>query len=222
MAQSLTLTAQSRGETGKGAARRLRREGHVPAVIYGTGRDPEALLVARPDLEKVLSEVGGSTVVELKIGKKKLQTLVREVQRHPTRLDVIHIDFLEIHAGEKFTVRSPIHLVGSPIGVRTQGGVLDQILRDLEIRVLPKDLPEYIEVDVNELHVGQSLHVRDIVVPNADVLEEPDATVCTVIAPRVEVEVPVAVEEEEELEEPELIRKPKGEEGEAEGTESED
>jgi large subunit ribosomal protein L25 len=212
MAQTNVLIAEKRSETGKGNARELRRGGQVPAVIYGHGRAPEALKVSRAELDKVLAVVGASTVVELKLGSKKLQTIVREVQRHPTRLNVLHVDFLEIHAGEKLTVHAPIKLVGSPEGVRNQGGVLDQVLRDVEIRVLPRNLPEFIELDVTQLTVGDSLHVSDIEVADAEILEDPDSTVCTVVPPRVEVEPVVVLEEEEEALEPELIRKPRAEE----------
>lgn len=213
MVQTNVLNAETRNETGKGIARALRRGDEIPAVIYGHGRAPEALKVSRAELEKVLAVAGASTVVELKLGGKKLKTLIREVQRHPTRLDVLHVDFLEIHAGEKLTVRAPIKLVGSPEGVRSQGGVLDQVLRDVEIRVLPSNLPEFIELDVTSLTVGHSLHVSDIKVPDAEILDDPDSTVCTVVPPRVEVEPVVVIEEEEEEAlEPELIRKPRAEE----------
>jgi large subunit ribosomal protein L25 len=213
MVQTNVLNAEKRNETGKGIARALRRGDEIPAVIYGHGRAPEALKVSRAELEKVLAVAGASTVVELKLGGKKIKTLIREVQRHPTRLDVLHVDFLEIHAGEKLTVRAPIKLVGSPEGVRSQGGVLDQVLRDVEIRVLPSRLPEFIELDVTSLTVGHSLHVSDIKVPDAEILDDPDSTVCTVVPPRVEIEPVVVIEEEEEEAlEPELIRKPRAEE----------
>ena len=213
MVQTNVLNAEKRNETGKGIARALRRGDEIPAVIYGHGRAPEALKVSRAELEKVLAVAGASTVVELKLGGKKLKTLIRGVQRHPTRLDVLHVDFLEIHAGEKLTVRAPIKLVGSPEGVRSQGGVLDQVLRDVEIRVLPSKLPEFIELDVTSLTVGHSLHVSDIKVPDAEILDDPDSTVCTVVPPRVEIEPVVVIEEEEEEAlEPELIRKPRPEE----------
>ena len=111
-------------------------------------------------------------------------------------------------------MRPPIRLVGTPDGVRNQGGVLDQILRELEIRVLPKDLPDHIEIDVTALTVGQSIHVSDIEVPDAEIMVDMDMTVCSVIAPRVEEEAETLVEEEEdETGEPELIRKTKDEEG---------
>jgi large subunit ribosomal protein L25 len=213
MVETLTLKAQRRSDTGKGVARKLRSDGQIPAVIYGHGRDPESLTITQAELDKVLSGSGGSIVLELKIGNKKTRALIREVQRHPTRLNVLHVDFLEVHAGELLTLKTPIRLIGSPEGVRNQGGVLDQIMRELEIRVFPRNLPEFVEVDVDALTVGHSIHVRDIEVLDAEVLDDPDATVCTVVAPRVEVEaVEVPEEEEEELLEPELIRKAKAEE----------
>ncbi len=214
MARDVVLNAEPRSERGTGAARHLRRNDRIPAVIYGSGRDTEPLTIARIDLENVMSDIRGeTTIIELKVGSKKsVQTLIREVQRHPTRLNVIHVDFLEIHAGEKITVGASIRLVGSPEGVRNQGGILDQIMRELQIRVLPKDLPEHIEVDVTELTVGRSIHVRDLSIPNAEILHDADDTVATIVAPRVEAEpVAVAEEAEEGAEEPELIRKPKAE-----------
>jgi len=212
MAETLILEAEPRSTTGKGAAREMRRAGNVPAVIYGHGREPQSLTVSQADLDKVLPSAGASTLVELKLGGKSVKTLIREVQRHPTRQQVLHVDFLEVHAGEKLTVRAPIRLLGSPEGVRNQGGVLDQILRDIEIRVLPRHMPEAIEIDVDSLAVGHSLHVRDLEIPNAEILEDPDQTICTVVPPRVEAEAVVVAEEEEEgALEPELIRKPRAE-----------
>ncbi len=215
MAESLVLDAKKRSESGKSAARQLRREGNVPAVLYGHGRDAEPLTISKLDLDKALAAVSGTTVIKIKIGTKTSRALIQEIQRHPTRAQILHVDFLEVLKGEKLTVRTPIRLVGSPDGVRNQGGVLDQILRELEIRVLPKDLPDHIEVDVTVLTVGQSIHVREIEVANAEILVDLDATVCSVIAPRVEEEPEALVDEDElEADEPELIRKSKDEEGE--------
>lgn len=215
MAESLVLDAKKRTESGKSFARQLRREGSIPAVLYGHGRDPEPLTISNAEFEKALAAVSGTSIIKIKIGNKTSRALIQEIQRHPTRLQVLHVDFLEVHKGEKIVVRPPIRLIGSPEGVRNQGGVLDQILRELEIRVLPKDLPDHIDVDVTELTVGHSIHVRDVEVPDAEVLTDGGATICTVVAPRVEVvaEAEAVVEEEEEGVEPELIRKPKEEEG---------
>jgi len=215
MAESLVLDATKRSESGKSAARQIRREGNIPAVLYGHGRDPELLTISGMQFEKAVASVSGMRIIKVKVGSKTSRALIQEVQRHPTRAQVLNVDFLEVHKGERITVKPPIRLVGSPEGVRNQGGVLDQILRELEIRVLPKDLPDRIEVDVTDLMVGHSIHVRDVEVPDAEILIDLDATICTVVPPRVEAE-PVAEELAEEVEEagePELIRKAKEEEG---------
>ncbi len=219
MTQTHTIAAEPRTPGGKGAARSTRRDGRIPAVIYGSGREPEPLMVSSVDFEKLLKTVtGSSTVIELEVGGEKVQTLIREIQRHPTRKRVTHIDFYEIHAGEAITVGVPLHLVGNPEGVRNAGGVLEQFLREVEVEVLPKDIPEVVDVDVTDLSVGGSLHLSDIEIPNARILADPSTTICTVVPPRVEEEPVVAeVEELEEGVEPELIRKPKDEE-EAEDT----
>jgi large subunit ribosomal protein L25 len=217
MAETVTLAAERRTETGTGAVRKLRRQGKIPAVIYGHGRKPQALAVPQSEAEKILQDTaGGSTVIELSVDGAPVRTLIREIQRHPTRKTVTHLDFLEIHAGEKLTLNVPLHVVGSPDGVRNAGGVLEQFLRELEIEVLPRNIPERVELDVTDLKVGRSLHVSDIAVENAKVLTEPGRTVCTVVPPRVEEEPVPEIVEEEEAAEPELIRKPRAEEGEAE------
>jgi large subunit ribosomal protein L25 len=217
MAQPVTVAAERRTETGKGAARRLRMSGRVPAVIYGHGRPPEPLWVWQKELDRALSGIAAeSTVIDLKIGGKTVKTLIREIQRHPIRPGFLHVDFYEIRAGERIRLRVPVHLVGVPEGVRTAGGVLDQVLREIEIEVLPQHIPEKVEVDVAHLGVGKSLHVRDLSIPNATILTAGDETLCTVVPPRVEEAIPVAgVAGLEGVEEPEVIRKPRAEEEEA-------
>jgi large subunit ribosomal protein L25 len=208
----VSLTAQRRTETGKGAARQIRSRGRIPAVIYGHGREPEALSISAMELDKALHGVSAeSTVIDLAVDGAGVQTLIREIQRHPTRMSITHVDFYEIHAGEKITLDIPVRFVGSPDGVRNAGGVLEQFLREIAVEVLPQDIPHHIDVDVTDLGVAQSLHVADISVPNAKILSDLDQTICTVVPPRVEEEVPVEVVEEVEAAEPELIRKPRGE-----------
>ncbi len=216
MAETVVLTAQRRADSGKGAARKLRSSGFVPAVVYGHGRETQSLAVAQTELDKVLPRLArGSTVFDLTVDGHTVQALIREIQRHPTKKTLTHLDFYEIHAGEAITLDVPLTLVGSPEGVRNAGGVLEQFLRALEIEVLPRDIPEHIEVDVTNLGIGDSLHVSDISVPNAEVLSDPNTTICTVVPPRVE-EEPVPELAEEEAAEPELIRKPREEEEELE------
>jgi large subunit ribosomal protein L25 len=224
MSQPVTITAERRTETGKGAARRLRMSGRVPAVIYGHGREPEPLWVWQKELERALSGIAAeSTVIDLKIGEETVKTLIREIQRHPIRPGFLHVDFYEIRAGERIRLQVPVHLVGTPEGVRIAGGVLDQVLREIEIEVLPQYIPERVEVDVTHLGVGKSLHVRDITIPNATILTPGDETLCTVVPPRVEEAVPVApVAGPGEMQEPEVIRKPRAEAKEAGEEETEE
>src|SRR5688572_14482510 len=155
---TVSLSANSRDVTGKGAARTLRSQGQIPAVIYGHGRDPQPLALNARDLDKMLSHIQAeSTVIEVTVGGHTAKTLIREIQRHPIKRQILHVDFQALVAGEKVTVNIPIVLMGIPEGVRLGGGVLDQTLRELEIKVDPADIPNHIEVDVTNLIIGDSL-----------------------------------------------------------------
>ena len=229
MAQIVQLTAERRSTKGKGAAREMRRGGKVPAVIYGRGREPAELALDGVALGRLLEKiVPGNTIVELTVDGKAVKTLIREVQRHPVRPGIVHVDFYEIRAGQRIRLQVPIHCVGIPDGVRNQGGTLDQVLRTVEIEVLPADIPERVELDVTVLTIGKALPVSALVIPNAKILTDAGLTICTVVAPRVEeVVAPVAAAAVEgavvegaegvapaapagaEVAEPELIRKRK-------------
>jgi large subunit ribosomal protein L25 len=218
-----TLSASKRTDTGKGAARKLRAAQLIPGVIYGHNREPLALSMSGRDLDRLLDRIAAeTTVVELTIDGTMSRTLIREIQRHPFKREVLHVDFLELVAGEKVAVDLPIVLVGTPAGVRDSGGILDQILREISIEVDPAHMPTHIELDVSALGINDSLHVSDLNVPEGiDVLVDAEATVCVVSPPHVEEEpaAPEAGAEAEAAAEPELIRKPKGEE--EEGAEEE-
>ncbi|HXY18811.1 MAG TPA: 50S ribosomal protein L25 [Gemmatimonadales bacterium] len=194
MAQTVKLDATTRSTQGKGPARAMRRGGQVPAVIYGRGREPTALSVDGVALGRLLEKIHPeSTIVELALDGATVKTLIREVQRHPVRPGIVHVDFYEIRAGEKIRLEVPIHCVGIPEGVRNQGGTLDQVIRNVAIEVLPTDIPERVELDVTALTIGKSLHVADLAIPNAHILMDGALTVCTVVAPRIEeVAAPVA------------------------------
>ncbi|MBW8839329.1 MAG: 50S ribosomal protein L25 [Gemmatimonadetes bacterium] len=219
MAQTATLSAAIRQSTGKGAARSLRRQGKVAGVIYGDGRAAEPVVVDTLALTKMLIGVSAATtIVDVAIeGRPGVRALIREIQRDALRPgDIIHLDLYEIRAYEAITLEVPVRLIGVPDGVRNFGGVLDHSLRELEIEVLPADIPEHIDLDVTALTIGHSLFVRDIKPEKFTVLNDPDTPICTVVAPRAE-EAPVAAPEEVAIAEPELIRKPKAEaEGEGE------
>jgi large subunit ribosomal protein L25 len=210
---SATLSAEVRNDRGKGVARKLRAAGRVPGVVYGHGREPQSLSLVARDLDKLLSTIAaGSTVIELTLGRATTKTLIREIQRHPFKKQVLHIDFMELVAGEKVIVDIPLVFVGIPEGVRLSGALLEQIVHSIEVNVDPSNIPNHIDVDVTNLAMGHSLHVRDLVLPpGLEVLTDEDTTICAVIAPRAVLEETPAAEGEAgaAVGEPELIRKTK-------------
>ncbi|MEO7456375.1 MAG: 50S ribosomal protein L25 [Gemmatimonadaceae bacterium] len=208
---SASLSAESRSDTGKGVARKLRAAGRVPGVIYGHAREAQGLSVVARDLDKLLSGIStSSTVVELSLAGGKTNTLIREVQRHPFKKHILHIDFQELVAGEKVTVSVPLVFVGTPEGVRLSGALLEQIVHSIEILADPASIPNHVDVDVSHLAMGHSLHVRDLKLPaGIEVLSDEGITLCACVAPRAAVE---AAAEEPGAAEPELIRKAKEDE----------
>jgi large subunit ribosomal protein L25 len=210
-----SLSAEARSDTGKGVARKLRAAGRIPGVIYGHAREAAPLSLNARDLDKLLSGISaGSTVVELTLGGSTTKTLIREIQRHPFKKQIMHVDFQELVAGEKVTVDVPLVFVGIPEGVRLSGALLEQIMHSIEVFADPTKIPNHIDVDVSHLAMGHSLHVRDLVLPEGiEVLSDEDATMCAVIAPRAVVEA-VAAEGAEGVAEPELITKGKVDEDE--------
>ena len=211
-----SLSATPRQNFGKGASRTLRRDGHVPAVIYGRAREPLSLTVPARDFERLLEKFAAeNTVIELNIDGSMARTLIREIQRHPVKRNVLHVDFQELVAGERMVVSIPIVLQGTPEGVRNSGGILSQVLQELECRVDPLNMPSHITVDVTPVSIGHSLHVSDIAIPEGvEVLDDPDSTIAVVAAPKEEEAAPAGLTPEAAAE-PELIRKPK--EGDEEG-----
>ena len=214
---SAKLSAVVRKDIGKGVARTLRRDGQVPAVIYGRTRQPLSLTVPARDFDRLLEKFAAeNTVIELMIDGAMSRTLIREIQRHPVKRNVLHVDFQELVAGERMVVRIPIVLQGTPEGVRNNGGILSQVLQDLECRVDPLNMPSHITVDVTPIAIGHSIHVSEIIVPEGvELLEDPESTIAIVAAPKEEEAAPPPGEAPEAAAEPELIRKPK--EGEEEG-----
>jgi large subunit ribosomal protein L25 len=218
MAQQATLQADTRKDAGKGAARTHRRGGRVPAVIYGHDRAAETLTIDSAALSRLLSTTSvATTILDVTIdGRAPVKALIREIQRHPLRAtDILHLDLYEVKADEKITVEVPIHLVGTADGVRNHGGVMDQVMHKIEIRVFPADIPEHVEVDVTNVAIGHSIFVRDITVARADILSLADLPICSVVAPRAEIVATPEVAAEVPAE-PELIRKPKAEDEEGE------
>ena len=212
------LAATPRTGTGKGAARKMRAAGQIPGIIYGHAREPQALAINTRDFEKLLEHISAeSTVIELAVGGKTSRTLIREIQRHPFKREYLHVDFQELVAGETVSVRIPIVLVGIPEGVRLEGGVMDQTLRDLEIEVDPVNMPNHIDVNVENMKIGESVHVSDLTLPaGVTAITEGDTTIVVVSAPRAVIEEAAAPTAEgaevAPAAEPEVIRAKKTEE----------
>ncbi|MCC6318622.1 MAG: 50S ribosomal protein L25/general stress protein Ctc [Gemmatimonadaceae bacterium] len=205
------LSAAARTGTGKGVSRSLRREGRIPAVIYGRARAPLALSLDARELSRLLGHINAeTTVIDLAIDGAAARTLIRDIQRHPLSRAVIHVDFQELVAGEKVVVKIPIVLVGTSVGVRLSGGIMTQVLQELECRVDPANIPSRIEVDVTEVTIGHSIHVSEVKVPDGvEVLDEGTGTIMIVSAPKEE--AAAAPVEGASPTEPELIRKAKAE-----------
>lgn len=200
------IEAKKRTKTGKSSARQYRREGYVPGIYYAHGEPAIPVLFE----EKMLRHfVGGShALVDLKIeGEKSPHTcILKEIQQDPVSGKVLHVDFQGVKMGEKIVVTVPVVLTGTPAGVK-EGGILEHMIRELEIECFPRDLPETLEVDVSQLKIGDAIHVKDLTFKNIRILDDPEETILVIEAPRVAEEV--AAEEElsefAEPQEPEVI-----------------
>jgi large subunit ribosomal protein L25 len=216
MAKSATIGAAPRTATGKGPARAARRSGRIPAVLYGHGEESVPLTVDAHSFVRLLHEVSiENTLIDLELaGQTPMKVLVREVQRHPYRDMILHVDFFHISMQEKITVEVPVVLVGTAKGVRLHGGIQDHAMREIEVLCLPSDIPEKIEIDVSDLDIGDSVRVADLKVPNVQIMADAEQAVVSVVPPTVmEEAVPEAAVAVEGAE-PEVIAKGKEEEGE--------
>lgn len=169
MSNDFTLAAEPRNVVGKGASRRLRREeGKVPAIIYGDGKAPENVTLIHKDLAKQLeNEAFYSHVVTLKMPSGDQEVILKDLQRHPAKPRILHADFLRVSKTKKLQTKVPLHFINetTSIGVKMQGGVVSHNMTDLEISCLAADLPEYIEVDLADVEVGQIVHISDLKLP---------------------------------------------------------
>jgi large subunit ribosomal protein L25 len=206
MSEKATLKAEKREDLGKGAARTLRRAGRVPAVLYGRDLESLHLSVDAHEAQHLFHSISvDNTIVDLAVAgeKKPYPTLVREIQTHPWKASLVHIDFLRIQEGVAVDLEIPVELVGIPVGVRLKGGVLEQIVHELEVRCVPSKIPESFTLDVTALDINDSLHVSDIpVTEGVEILMSPEQTICAVAIPRIveeaELAEPVVVAEGEE------------------------
>jgi large subunit ribosomal protein L25 len=216
MAKQVKLKAETRTAVGRSAARKLKAQGRIPAIVYGGKNKPQPLQVSARDVNAMLSHASGENIlVELEIaGEKSNRTaLVQEIQHSPVGGAILHIDFHAVSMDEKIHAEVPLEAVGIANGVKNFGGLLEQALKTLAVECLPRDLPDRITVDVSNLNIGDSIHVRDIQMPNGVTPKvNLELTAFSVLAPVVE-EEPVPVAAEGEAAGPEVIteKKPEGE-----------
>jgi large subunit ribosomal protein L25 len=221
MAKQVKLSVQTRTGAGRPVARKLRREGFVPAVIYGAKYQPRNLQVPSRALKTLLGHaVGENILVDLEIdgegGKSNQLALIQQIQHEPISGTVVHVDFHAIDMNESIHAQIVVEPVGEPNGVRNFGGLLEQLTRTVEVECLPKDLPEIITVDVSALNIGDAIHVRDLALPaGVTARSDADLTVFLVASPTVQEEVAAPVEGAPT--EPEVIREKKEEPAPAEG-----
>lgn len=220
MGTQVTLKAQRREGTGKGRARKLRATGQLPAVVYGAGADTLSVTLDAHDTAHLFASISvDNTIINLEVEGESVPvpTLVRDVQTHPFRPDILHVDFLRVQTGVEVHLDVPVHLEGTPTGVKDQSGVLEQVIHSVPISCVPAAIPEALVADVSGLEIGDSLHVSDLVVPEGvTILLDLERTLCSIQAPT-ELEVEEEEEVDEELE-PELV----GEEAEEAEAQKED
>ncbi|UCG62986.1 MAG: 50S ribosomal protein L25/general stress protein Ctc [Candidatus Zixiibacteriota bacterium] len=197
--REVSLAASSRATFGKGPARRSRKEGNIPAVVYGPEISPLPIVLSEKAFRAAVKEASGtSAIINLEVDGKASKVIIRDIQRDPVTSHVVHVDFHAIRMDKALHLSIPVRFVGVARGVKTDGGILQTTMREVDISCLPSDIPEHIDVDVSDLGIGDAIHVRDLSVPNAKILDEPQRTVVVVAAPTV---VKVETPEEEAAEE---------------------
>jgi large subunit ribosomal protein L25 len=201
---TVALNVKPREGIGKSGARKTRNAGLVPAVLYGEGDKVRPLAVDAKAFGLVIhTAAGGNVILDLKVegaDEGECKAIIKEIQYHPVRRDILHVDFQHISMTKEITVRVPIEVKGEAVGVKTSGGILEIISREVEVECLPANIPDRIAVDVTALDVGDSLQIKDLTVENARIVSDPDTTVVTIVAPTVieEAKPAVAVAEGEE------------------------
>ncbi|MBT8126321.1 MAG: 50S ribosomal protein L25/general stress protein Ctc [Gammaproteobacteria bacterium] len=165
---AIVLNAEARTDKGKGASRRLRRANKLPAIVYGAGKDPENLTLLQKDVQHELQhEAFYTQILELNVDGKKQDVLLRDLQHHAYRLDILHIDFQRVEAKKEVHVNVPLHFLNEDVapGVKQEGGAVSHLITEVEVVCLPKDIPEFIDVDLSEMHMGEIVHLSDLNMP---------------------------------------------------------
>jgi len=211
--KEIAIGAKARLHSGRGSARRTRQNGYIPGVVYGPEIDTFGVEIKEREFHSAMKSAEGSSIINLDVEGKESKAILREIQRDPITSQIIHLDFHTVSMNKPIHVAVPIHFVGTPVGVKTDGGIMQITMRELNISCLPADIPEHIDIDVTELHIGESVHVNDIPVPKVRILSELQRTVVVIAAPTVVKADAEVTEEEIEAEAAEAAA-----EGEAEAT----
>ncbi len=192
--KEVSLAVHPRGGTGTGAARTSRVQGNIPAIMYGPELEkPMPIAVNDKEFRTVMKGVqGGNAMFNLSLNGTVRKAILREIQRDKITSRVIHVDFHAISLTRPLHIRIPIHVSGTPLGVKNEGGVLQLTKRDVEISCLPADIPEFVEIDISNMNIGDSIHARDLNIPNAKILEDEDQTFVVVSAPTAAEATPAA------------------------------
>jgi large subunit ribosomal protein L25 len=190
--EEIRIRAETRSGRGKGPARRMRREGAIPAILYGRDVEPLALSISSKDWRLLEAHMRSNAVIKMEVSdNKKVQerpVMIKNVARRPVDHSVLHVDFLQVSMERVVQVEVPIRLIGTPVGV-VKGGVVDQHLRTVMIESLPGQIPERIDIDVSNLDIGDSIHIREISLPGVKLLDPPDVAVVGVTPPEAEEKV---------------------------------
>ena len=200
----VVISAEKRNDTGKSITRKLRSNGKVPGIMYGADVDPSAVTFDAKELSRLLRH--DHAIINVKLDGEEQMAVIKSIQNHPVTGKIIHIDFMRVIAGQEITVTVPIHIVGIAEGTKT-GGVFSTSKNDLQISVLPRHMPDNVEVDCTALEIGDAIRVKDISVENVTILDDEEELICNVVLPRKEEVVEEVEELDEEAEdmEPEVI-----------------
>ncbi|UCC43643.1 MAG: 50S ribosomal protein L25/general stress protein Ctc [Candidatus Zixiibacteriota bacterium] len=193
--KELSLAAQPRTEAGKGAARRARMEGFIPGVVYGPEIEPLSIAVKEKDFRAAMRGSVGTAIINLDVGGKANKVILRDIQRDPITSRVMHVDFHAVSMNKEINVSVPVNFVGTPRGVKTDGGIMQITMHELEISCLPANIPDQLDINVEDLGIGESIHVRDVTMPNTRILSQQQRTIVVIAAPTVIKAEEVAEEE---------------------------
>ena len=183
--REIPITVQRRNDVGKGVARRTRMAGQIPGVVYGPETEPIPVSVEEREFRSAMRHASSGSILNLNLDGKETKAVLREMQRDPVTSRVLHLDFHAISMNKPIHVAIPIHFVGTPVGVKVDGGIMQATMREIEISCLPVNIPEHLEVDVSELRIGDSIHVGKVSIPNATILADAKRTVVVISAPTI-------------------------------------